>query len=164
MPAQTGLGENNSYIGNENHLKPDQDKTFTTVYSTDRDYNNINSGDHNSPEAVNECITEERIESTPTRCDSYSRHKSKCGGPPRPSLISHHKMSFVFDDYDRVDALPKHMSFTYLDAVAILFSIGSFLFDIGTDVAVAAFHYINSDYWYACNPYKSLYELMVFLN
>jgi hypothetical protein len=63
-------------------------------------------------------------------------------------------MSFVVEG-DHIDALPKEMSFTYFDAAAILFSIGSFLFDIGTDVAVAAFHYINNDSWYELNSKKT---------
>lgn len=58
--------------------------------------------------------------------------------------FGHHRVSFD----DRVDAIPKEMSFTLLDAAAILFSIGSFLFDIGTDIAVSAFHFLNNDMWY----------------
>lgn len=49
---------------------------------------------------------------------------------------------------DRVDALPKDMSFTWIDILAIVFSICSFLFDITTDTVVAAFHLRNGDYWY----------------
>ncbi len=62
-------------------------------------------------------------------------------------------MSFAVEG-DYADAIPKDMSFTYFDAAAILFSIGSFLFDIGTDVAVAAFHYINKDSWYEFDSKK----------
>jgi hypothetical protein len=47
-----------------------------------------------------------------------------------------------------LDALPKCMLFAYFDAAVILFSIGSFLLDIGTDVAVAALHYMNGNSWY----------------
>jgi hypothetical protein len=71
-------------------------------------------------------------------------------------------MSFVVEG-DHIDALPKEMSFTYFDAAAILFSIGSFLFDIGTDVAVAAFHYINNDSWYELKSKKTFdLKLMTF--
>ncbi|RWS13575.1 XK-related protein 4-like protein [Dinothrombium tinctorium] len=68
--------------------------------------------------------------------------------PPRPSLVSLHKSSGEEDDYDNIDSIPKDMSFTILDAIAILFSIGSFLFDIGTDVAVAIVHYQNRNFTY----------------
>jgi hypothetical protein len=54
-----------------------------------------------------------------------------------------------------LDAMPKEMSFTYFDAATILFSIGSFLFDIGTDVVVVAFHYINNDFWYELDSKKT---------
>jgi hypothetical protein len=53
-------------------------------------------------------------------------------------------------------ALPKEMSFTYLDAAVILFSIVSFLIDIVTDVVVAAFHYMNGDSWYELDFKKLL--------
>ncbi|XP_053200341.1 XK-related protein 4-like [Panonychus citri] len=73
-----------------------------------------------------------------------------------PSLLpsGDHKLSLTSDDdgggcgYDKVDALPADMKFTWLDGLAILFSIGSFLFDIGTDIAVAVIHFTNKDYWY----------------
>ena len=52
------------------------------------------------------------------------------------------------EDCDRVDSLPKDMSFTWIDIIAILFSICSFLFDITTDTIVAAFHLKNGDKWY----------------
>lgn len=52
------------------------------------------------------------------------------------------------EDCDRVDALPKDMSFTWIDIVAIVFSICSFMFDITTDTIVAAFHLKNGDKWY----------------
>lgn len=154
MPKRITI-EDKSYVNNENDKN---EKSFTPIYSTDYDYKrtNINSDDNSSPEKVNECVGEELIEKHPldvclSRTNSHSRPKSHtCGGPPRPSLISHHKMSFAVegDYYDRTDSLPLEMSFTYLDAAAILFSIGSFLFDIGTDVAVATFHCMNKDYWY----------------
>ena len=114
---------------------------------------------NDSPENIDQKGEEEVIENCVltraySRSLSRTRHSEKghiCGGPSRPSLISHH-MAFGSDtDYDRVDALPDHMTFTILDALAILFSIGSFLFDIGTDIAVAAFHYINQDFWYESN-------------
>lgn len=40
------------------------------------------------------------------------------------------------------------LTFTWIDILATLFSIGSFLFDIGTDIVVASFHYVRGDYWY----------------
>lgn len=49
---------------------------------------------------------------------------------------------------DHVDAIPEQMSFTWLDALAILFSIGSFMFDIGTDVAVCIIQFITDHMWY----------------
>jgi hypothetical protein len=162
MTAQTDLDQNNSHINHEIDHKIDDktDKTFPQIYSTDCDYNN-SSCDQNFSEVFNQCVAEELSptpEPIPTQSQSQTRLKShRSGGPPRSSLISHHKMSFVVegDYYDRVDALPKDMSFTYFDAAAILFSIGSFLFDIGTDVAVAAFHYINNDSWYELDSKKN---------
>ncbi|XP_054152903.1 XK-related protein 4-like [Oppia nitens] len=81
---------------------------------------------------------------------TLSRQKSHVySATSRPSLISHHMITYTDDtDEDRVDALPEHMTFTILDAVAILFSIGSFLLDIGTDIAVAAYYYITDNNWY----------------
>ncbi len=156
MPAQRDLAQNNSHINHE--IDDKIDKTFPENYSTDCDYNNISSCHQNLPQVVNECAAEEllpTLEPHPTQSQSQTRLKShRSGGPPRSSLISHHKMSFVVEG-DHIDALPKEMSFTYFDAAAILFSIGSFLFDIGTDVAVAAFHYINNDSWYELNSKKT---------
>ena len=105
-----------------------------------------------SPENSGHRPDEEVIE-TCALTRAYSRSLSRqsrphVSGTSRPSLISHHMMNYADGDFDRVDALPEHMTFTILDALAILFSIGSFLFDIGTDIAVAAFHYINKDFWY----------------
>jgi hypothetical protein len=148
MPAQTDLDRNNSHINHE--IDDKTDKTFTQIYSTDCDYNNISSS-----QVVNECVAEQLSPTLePNSTQSQTRLKShRSGGPPRSSLISHHKMSFAVEG-DYADAIPKDMSFTYFDAAAILFSIGSFLFDIGTDVAVAAFHYINKDSWYEFHSKK----------
>jgi hypothetical protein len=55
-----------------------------------------------------------------------------------------------------LETLPKCMLFAYFDAAVILFSIGSFLLDIVTDVVVAAFHYMNGDSWYELDPKKLL--------
>lgn len=49
---------------------------------------------------------------------------------------------------DHPDSMPNYMSFTYLDALFLMFSICSFLLDIITDITVATLHYINGKYWY----------------
>ncbi|RWS31505.1 XK-related protein 4-like protein, partial [Leptotrombidium deliense] len=69
--------------------------------------------------------------------------------PPRPSIVSINR-SHSYDDepFDNIDALPTEMAFTWLDAIAIFFSIGTFLFDIGTDVVVAVIHYQSHNYVY----------------
>lgn len=41
------------------------------------------------------------------------------------------------------------MSFDYLDALSLVFSMFSFLLDYMTDIVVAIFHYLNHDYWYS---------------
>lgn len=40
------------------------------------------------------------------------------------------------------------MSFDFLDAASLIFSMFSYLLDLVTDIAVACFHYLNGDYWY----------------
>lgn len=54
------------------------------------------------------------------------------------------------DLIDGVDLRTKRleMSFSFLDAAALIFSMTSFFFDLVTDIAVATFHYLNDDYWY----------------
>ena len=63
-----------------------------------------------------------------------------------------HRPSFSYiicrDGVDDTDSLPEHMSFTYLDEMALIFSIMTFVVDIVTDAAVATNHYLNRDYWY----------------
>lgn len=74
--------------------------------------------------------------------------------PPRhPSIILHrtdHRRSLdrsVENEY--VDGLDtKDMSFEWYEQLAIIFSICTFLGDIGTDILVASIHYLNEDYWY----------------
>jgi hypothetical protein len=158
MPAQRDLNQNNSHINHE--IDDKTDKTFTQIYSTDCDYNNISSCDQNLSQVVNECVAEQlspTLEPNSTQSQSQTLLKShRSGGSPRSSLISHHKISFVVEgeNYDTVDALPEDMSFNYFDAAVILFSIGSFLIDIVTDVVVAAFHYMNDDSWYEFDSKK----------
>lgn len=41
------------------------------------------------------------------------------------------------------------MSFNFLDALSLVFSMFSFLLDFVTDIAVAIFHYLNQDFWYS---------------
>ena len=83
---------------------------------------------------------------TPPPPTSMSVGTSVSAKSPRISSVSSSdRDSFAFD---RVDALPKDMSFTWLDILAIVFSIGTFLADIGTDMVVALFHLHNQDYWY----------------
>lgn len=41
------------------------------------------------------------------------------------------------------------MTFDYLDAASLVFSMFSYFIDLVTDTAVAIFHYMNNDYWYA---------------
>ena len=152
MPVRRDSKENNVFSdiseernGNEFN---ETNSTQTPIFVSD-------CGPNDSPENNDQKTEEEMIENCVltraySRSLSRTRHSEKghvCGGPSRPSIISHH-MAFSDGDYDRVDALPAHMTFTMIDALAILFSIGSFLFDIGTDIAVAAFHYINQDFWY----------------
>lgn len=64
-------------------------------------------------------------------------------------LIPHRSSLTVQQTGDEADAIDyTKMEFTLLDAAAIIFSICSFTFDIGTDVIVSCFHYKNRDYWY----------------
>lgn len=49
---------------------------------------------------------------------------------------------------DYIDSVPEEMSFTYIEALALIFSILSYLVDTITDVTVATFHYLNENYWY----------------
>jgi hypothetical protein len=162
MTAQTDLDQNNSHINHEIDHKIDDktDKTFPQIYSTDCDYNN-SSCDQNFSEVFNQCVAEELSptpEPIPTQSQSQTRLKShRSDGPPRSALISHHKMALDESDYyDRVNAPPKYMSFTYFDAAVILYSIVTFLFDVVTDVVVAAFHYMNGDQWYELDSKKLL--------
>ncbi|KAI1288351.1 XK-related protein 6 [Halotydeus destructor] len=85
----------------------------------------------------------------PSNHVSPRRNSAKFSPCARPS-ISSHRISFSnhSESHDRIDALPKEMTFTWIDVFAILFSIGSFLFDIGMDMIVASLHYRNGDYWY----------------
>jgi hypothetical protein len=137
------------------------DNTFTETYSADCDYNN-SSCDQNLSQVANECVAEQLSptpESNPTQAQCQTLLKShRSGGSPRSSLISHHKMLFVFEgeNYDTVDALPEKMSFTHFDIAVYLISIGSFLFDVVSDVVVAAFHYMNGDFWYKLDSKKLL--------
>ncbi len=55
MPAKKNINENNN-SSNEN-VDNKNEKIFTTIYSIDCDHNS-SSGDHNSPELVNECVAE----------------------------------------------------------------------------------------------------------
>lgn len=66
----------------------------------------------------------------------------------RASFLSTEQNGFLNDRNDFIDSVPEQMSFTYIEAFALLFSIGSFLIDIVTDVTVATFHYLNQNYWY----------------
>lgn len=90
-------------------------------------------------------------------CDetSLKRTDSRFNPMPRSSVSSQKGNpstggmgTGIGDGYDRTDALPKEMSFTWIDILAICFSICSFLFDICADMFVANFHYQNGDYWY----------------
>lgn len=48
----------------------------------------------------------------------------------------------------RVEAVHNQLKFTNFDAFLILLSMVFYLFDIYTDLDVAAFHYINKNFWY----------------
>lgn len=147
MPVRRFSKENNGFHDLFQEITPPEtnetDLTQTTILTGD-----CRASD--SAEAAGQRTEDEVIE-TCALTRAYSRSLSRQSRPghgsstSRPSLISHHMMTD--ERLDRVDALPDHMTFTILDALAILFSIGSFLFDIGTDIAVAAFHYINKDFW-----------------
>lgn len=80
------------------------------------------------------------------------RHDGRFNLMARSSVSSSLKASFSAggggDSFDHTDALPKEMSFTWIDILALCFSICSFLFDICADMFVAKFHYENGDYWY----------------
>ncbi|KAI2810112.1 XK- protein 6 [Blomia tropicalis] len=65
----------------------------------------------------------------------------------RSSLLSTHIIDAI-DGNDDTDALPNYMSFTYLDAMALMFSVGTYFFDIITDIMVSTIHYRNQNYWY----------------
>ncbi len=58
------------------------------------------------------------------------------------------------EDIENDDSFPKQedMKFTFLNQIFILFSIVSYTFDIGSDIAVALFYYKINNYWYAINP------------
>lgn len=60
--------------------------------------------------------------------------------------LQQHNLSMSQQDY--LDAVPENISFSLLDAFGLLFSIGSYLFDIVTDVTVATVHYLNHNYIY----------------
>lgn len=60
-------------------------------------------------------------------------------------------LSAGYDFNDGVDLDKKRleMSFDFIDAAALVFSMSSYLFDIMTDITVAIFHYLNQDFWYS---------------
>lgn len=49
---------------------------------------------------------------------------------------------------DVSDAPPSRISFTWVDFIVLLFSIGSYLFDVGTDATLAYFYYTQEHYVY----------------
>lgn len=57
----------------------------------------------------------------------------------------------AIDYTDGVDMRTKRidMSFDYLDAASLVFSMISYFLDLFTDTVVAVFHYMNDDYWYS---------------
>lgn len=79
--------------------------------------------------------------------------------PLTQSFRLSHRTSFLSSNFtdgdDQPDAMPECMSFTYLDALALFFSIGSYFFDIITDITVATLHFINENYWYYLLPLMS---------
>jgi len=91
--------------------------------------------------------------------ESRHQHKSQLSSPRKRSSMTDavsngegrkrslcsQKISFASaacgDGGDKTDFIPDELTFTWIDILATLFSIGSFLFDIGTDIVVATFHY-----------------------
>src|SRR5260221_9832820 len=103
MPSNNSIDSSN--------VNESDNKQFVNVY---------NGNNSNHIIITNECQTETEeplLTSTILVTTTPKKPSVKHRCPPRPSLISHHKLSFCSDnDCDRVDALPKHMSFTILDA------------------------------------------------
>lgn len=109
---------------------------------------NSNSGDNNNIQISNEFVTARRVNGL---------HNAANRGRPN----SFDELGFCNDDSiigenttldltDGVDLRTKRleMSFSFLDAASLMFSMTSFFLDMVTDIAVATFHYLNNDYWY----------------
>ena len=133
-------------LGLTTKLSCNLNNSFETHSNLDTHNNSFTSNEENGP------IIKKEAENLNKECDPLSfspSHSRSFFTPPfsRSSILSAHKRSFD-KNYDRVDYLPTEMSFTLLDAFGIMFSIGSFLFDIGTDIAVAVIHFRNNDFWY----------------
>lgn len=142
----------NDDVGNDSDDNKRENLFSEVIYSDNSKQENTqnqmaNHSPHESPVEAHQC--EDMLFSSQPCNHLHLKNAKTLNAPTRSCIMSHHKSSILSfsSDGDRVDALPKNMSFTWFDATAILFSIGSFLFDIGTDIAVAAFHYFNKDYW-----------------
>ncbi|XP_074598771.1 XK-related protein 6-like [Brevipalpus obovatus] len=102
---------------------------------------------HNHPNvSLDQCRDENMIDQRLGAKRSNSHYYSR--SPARCSLVSHRTSVTDDDGHDKIDYMPEEMKFNWIDILGILFSIGSFLFDIGTDIAVATIHYRSGDFWY----------------
>ena len=92
---------------------------------------------------------------TATRVNGLQNAANRSRSNIADQLVLDHNDSIIGeiiaeDIVDGVDLRAKRidMTFSLLDAAALIFSMFSFFLDIVTDTAVACFHYLNNDYWY----------------
>lgn len=108
-----------------------------------QDYD-VSAGDNNET-SINELVTVRRFNGLQNAANRARAVKLDQSGDD--SIVG---ATTTIDLTDGLELRTKRleMTFSFLDAASLVFSMCSFFLDLVTDIAVACFHYLNNDYWY----------------
>lgn len=145
MPMDTSGDQNESQMRYQNSYNPLPHSACIWPMEEDPD-TSVQLNDLNS--SGGEVIIARRIKAlhATNRPRATNYHDIAYGADD--SIIGETTTTDLTDSGDDRRAKNITMSFDFLDAVFIVFSICSFIFDLVTDIAVAVFHYLNNDWWY----------------
>lgn len=104
------------------------------------------AGDNNET-SINELVTVRRFNGLHNAANRARVNLDQSGFSHEDSIVG---ATTTIDLTDGVELRTKRleMTFNFLDAASLIFSMCSFFLDLVTDIAVACFHYLNNDYWY----------------
>lgn len=111
-----------------------------------QDYD-VSAGDQNET-SINEFVTVRRFNGLQNAANRARAAKFDQSGLSNDDSIVGATATIDFTDGLELRTKRLEMTFSYLDAASLIFSMCSFFLDIITDIAVACFHYLNNDYWY----------------